>query len=222
MDYKNIIEEKKEKVSSAIIDLNSCLGLNVKGRKIKTYLPSLNRAMQEMDSILEEDKLKRNTFSYKLKSLFTNANETLDKDIDYKFTRLIESSSVRKALSCTSCACSKCIIECPFKSCLDCESKIVKYCDQKRMCITVPTDIKLLSLRNEDRGRNEMYEVICYAKDLENDDGYTYLYMRNKADKDDEQIIKYTKFLNGTEDYKPISEKELDFIYDLCLDNKII
>lgn len=222
MNYKEIIEDNRSTLSSAVIDLSSCLGKNVEGRKIKTYLPSLCETLIDVTNLIAENDNKEKNLKYKIKNILFNLEEKENKALTDNIVKMCNKYEIKKGLKCSKCQCRNCILKCNFNSCLDCDDSFIKYCDKSRFCILVPNEYKKVNLFNNNRYKNETYSILCYIKDLKNQDGYIYIYMRNIENNEDEQIIKYIKFLNGTEDYKTISQEEIDIIYDMCLDNNII
>lgn len=163
---------------------------------IKEYLDQLDEADRLADGKSPLDFLKSDE-QYKKEALKFKA--TIVEDLD-------------KLELCHKCKCSTCIKACPFKSCHYCRhSSRVVGCDQERYYVT--TGMAPITLYSNDEQRDVHFEVVGLLTDDFSNKHYIYLVERNN--KENQHILEYCKYTNGSVDYLSIDEELLDKVYDI-------
>ncbi|MGL4737055.1 MAG: hypothetical protein ACRCW2_06315 [Cellulosilyticaceae bacterium] len=167
-----------------------------KVHQIKAYLDALDQADQQaeggglLEFLKSDDKYKDEVLKFKA---------TLSDDLT-------------KLQKCHQCHCSKCTATCPFKSCHYCSyNNHVVGCDQQRY--TVTTGHPSITLYSNDEDRDVHFRTIGLLKDDFSDKQYIYLV--ETTNKENQHILEYRKYVDGTKDYLPIDEELLDKVYDL-------
>lgn len=141
---------------------------------------------------------------------FLKSDEKYKDDVlKFKASRI---DDLNKLMLCHTCKCATCVSECKFKSCHYCSyhSKVVG-CDKERYYVT--KGLAPITLYSNDEERDVHFDVVGLLKDDFSNKDYIYLVERNN--KDNQHILEYCKYTNGTIDYLPIDEELLDKIYDV-------
>lgn len=163
---------------------------------IKSYLDALDHADQQAEGngLLE---------------MFKSDEKYKDEVLQYKATL---SDDLTKLQKCHQCRCLKCSVPCPFNACHYCNyTNHIVGCDQQRY--TVTTGHTPITLYSNDEDRDVHFRVIGLLKDDFSDKQYIYLVETNN--KDNQHILEYKKYIDGTKDYLPIDEELLDKIYNI-------
>ncbi|MDU6855683.1 MAG: hypothetical protein ACLSH8_09245 [Zhenhengia sp.] len=140
----------------------------------------------------------------------------LKSDEQYKKDALKFKSGIiddlNKLKLCHTCKCGACVNECKFKSCHYCSyhSKVVG-CDKERYYVT--TGMAPITLYSNDEQRDVHFEVVGLLTDDFSNKHYIYLVERNN--KENQHILEYCKYTNGSVDYLSIDEELLDKVYDI-------
>lgn len=132
------------------------------------------------------------------------------KDDLLKFKATI-ADELNKLTLCHTCKCSTCVSDCKFKSCHYCNyTNKVANCDHERYYVTVGHSP--ISLYSNDEEHDVHFEVVGLLTDDFANKHYIYLVERNN--KNNQHILEYCKYVNGTIEYLPIDEELLDKIYN--------
>ncbi len=122
---------------------------------------------------------------------------------------------IEKLVKCSTCACAKCLQVCPFNACSYCQfTAKITACDKERYCIT--TGHKPVSLYSNDEEREVYFEVQGMLTDNFSNKRYTYLV--ETANRDNQHILEYNKYVNGEVEYLPIDEELLDKVYNVFVE----
>ncbi|MGL6173169.1 MAG: hypothetical protein ACRC1P_00960 [Cellulosilyticaceae bacterium] len=133
------------------------------------------------------------------------------KDDVLKFKSTI-ADELNKLTLCNTCKCASCVSDCKFKSCHYCGyTNKVANCDQQRYYVTAGHPS--VTLYSNDEERDVQFDVVGLLTDDFANKHYIYLVERNN--KNNQHILEYCKYVNGSIDYLPIDEELLDKIYDL-------
>lgn len=121
---------------------------------------------------------------------------------------------INTCIKCSGCKCLNCSLDCPFRSCFNCNySEYVFNCDKDKYCITKGMqDIELIC--HDFGDRLVKFEVL--GRLINNEDGNQYILIAEKGNPSNSQLYRYVKNMNGLEDfYQMDSEEHLDKIYDI-------
>lgn len=172
--------------------------------------------LQDYYSHLEnvEQDIKYCNFITKIK-LLLGKDEEFRKSISDKEKEL--SYSLSRAKQCSKCKCLDCPMDCKFNRCFLCVGEHVVACDYKENVVTSGYPNKLLYI--EEYGCDVEYEIVGILHTLNRGN---YIYLRNVRNRNDEQLLGYEKDIRNNETYRALDEKELDEIYYIFLNLKVV
>lgn len=172
------------------------------------FVRKVHHLKEYLDKLDEADLLADDTGVFD----FLKSDEKFKNDV-LKFKGTVIDDLNKLAL-CHNCKCSTCVSDCKFKSCYYCAyTNQVANCDRERYYITVGHPN--ITLYSNDDERDVHFEVIGLLTDDFSNKHYIYLVEKNN--KNNQHILEYCKYVNGTIDYLPIDEKLLDKVYDIFL-----
>lgn len=135
---------------------------------------------------------------------FKNDDKYKDEVIQYRATI---QDKLDKLVNCSRCKCSRCVINCEFKSCSRCLTKErVITCDLEDEYFIKESD-QTVKLWSNDLGREMNFAVRGVLVD--NHSQGTYVYLIEKSNPDNQHILEYVKPLSGVVEYLPIENVEL-------------
>ncbi|WP_297635615.1 hypothetical protein [uncultured Clostridium sp.] len=209
--------------------------LNTELDKVRFLQSSLQEKIYKQEDLLGVDELSKRIYFNRSNSLNVYANELSDIKLTIKqkksgFLGMFKGASeeksrfteaeqkygndVKRLKLCNDCLCSSCMFECPLKGCILCTpKKKVIACNKKDVVIFDKEGT--ITLFDNDRGCDSTFNVkgLIYVKQLDN----TYLYLTDVNDIENEQLIGYKEDVRGLEKFMPLSQKEIDYVYNLYL-----
>lgn len=123
-------------------------------------------------------------------------------------------NDIKQCIKCSRCKCLDCTLDCPFKSCFNCNhTEHVFNCDKDKYCIIkgMP-DVELIC--HDFGDRLVRFEVL--GRLINKEDNNQYVLIAEIGNPSNSQLYRYVKYMNGSEDFCQMdSEEHLDKIYDI-------
>ena len=121
---------------------------------------------------------------------------------------------IKSCIKCSKCVCINCSLDCPFRSCFNCNyTEYVFNCNKEKYCIIkgMP-DVELIC---HDFG-DKLVRFYVLGRLINKEDGNQYILIAERGNPSNSQLYRYVKHMNGTEDFFQMdSEEHLDKIYDI-------
>ena len=223
INFKEYLKENRTSASDAAMRL--ALG-EIDTRDLMTANEANQRKHLKVASVLNDlivflDDIEKRPSSNSIISILRRMileedYEMLIKEIDrYMY---VNDRNISEAIKCSNCKCIKCPNTCSFKACYYCtsNSKVIA-CDKQNNCVTDSARIEKLYVAEKNRYCD--FEIVGKLTQINNKD---YLYLRDKNDYSNEQLIEYDLDIRGNEKFIPLSEEKLDEIYQVFLDLKVV
>ena len=201
--------------------------------KYSPYHVKITNAIAENISLLSDNEKKERRYFKAINGLskYLEALDTADYKADKKGildwfrsdmkyqteAELIRSDNmvdINTCIKCSGCKCLNCSLDCPFRSCFNCNhSEYVFNCDKDKYCIIKGMqDVELIC--HDFGDKLVTFEVL--GRLINNEDGNQYILIAEKGNPSNSQLYRYVKNMNGLEDfYQMDSEEHLDKIYDI-------
>lgn len=208
---KDFTDSQRAEYSKTYIDLimnieelNTFLSSNEVNKRY--FSRKVHLIKDYLDQLDEADRLADGTGLFEF---LKDDNKYKDDVLRFK-TQIID--ELTKLKLCEKCKCSTCVSECKFKSCHYCQTTCnVQGCDHDRYYITVGH--KDVILYSNDENRDVLFHVVgLLTDDFANKH---YIYLVELENKNNQHILEYHKYVNGTIDYLPLDEELLDKIYNV-------
>lgn len=203
LDY---LKSLKDKYGNLAYNISNCLS-ELDGCEVKRF-ESRDCFYRHNFKLLDELLDKINQAESELKSknivfrIISPSSDKMDELRDYVCSI---NSKLNQLENCSKCACFKCVRDCAFDSCKECENgSFISICNKDEYNNRLFND-KIVFLTNHKTGKDFRYKVITIIE-IENDQ--RFIFLENIMDSRDKKILEYEPKITGIE-YGEIKDKHL-------------
>ena len=156
-------------------------------RSFINKIETLKDYMEFLDKLEKENSKDKGFF----KKLFNND----DKEIEFQINKYLSPDKrlkLKKLEKCNMCKCKNCVSNCNMNQCYNClEEEYVHECDKENTLMTYSTDTVTLYVEDEEY----IFNIAAYLiQKSEEGDLIRYIYLIDKCDYDNQQLLRYYKF----------------------------